>query len=154
MGYYLQAIIGNRALLEEHVSDHASLALVALNFDLALIPLTDELFEEVGADGDVGGFYKLTPAVSEWIQAISTTGVVAYVEAEYFGGTGGQSATVWSRGQQVLVPTHKKRAINEALRLLGIKSSWQSDEFKVTGLKRHRNTEDWAGDALPFRSNR
>jgi hypothetical protein len=82
----------------------------------------------------------------------SANGPVAYVEAEYFDGTGEQSAVLWDTGQVVLGRLHlAERAsipavgtpISQALRRLGVTKGDHQDEFDAVGLGRHRNTEDW-----------
>ncbi len=148
MGYHLQAIISTRQVLQERCADFAAAVVVPLAAGFALIPVTDELLDEIGASGDSGEFYKFTPAVADWLRAISASGPAAYVEAEYFGGVGGQSSTVWSRGELLLAPTHEPRAINRALRVLGISCGTSRDEFEAIGLPRHRHMEDWLDDAI------
>jgi hypothetical protein len=88
--------------------------------------------------------------------AISQHTPVAYVETMYFGGFGEQSAIVWDRGAVVLGPlttstedaswspspeSRPHWAINEALRLLGVKRKGRGDEFAGLGLEEHRSTE-------------
>jgi hypothetical protein len=153
MGYDIQAIIGKQSELQTHSADFASAVVAPLAGGLALIPITDELLDEVGAAGDSGRFYKFTPAVANWLRTISASGPTAYVEAEFFGGVGGQGATVWTRGEQLLAPTHDSHAINIALRLLGILPGTFHDEFEAVGLPRHRHTDDWCDDAISDTTN-
>jgi hypothetical protein len=69
---------------------------------------------------------------------------VAYIETEYFGGTGTQAAAVWEGGKIILAPRRADIGpINDALRLLGVTRTPTQDEFDVAGLRRHRRTEDW-----------
>ena len=149
MGYDLQAIISTHAALEAAAASFAAAAVCPLAGGFALVPITDELLDEVGAAGDSGRFYKFTPAISEWLRLISLSAPAAYVEAEYFGGSGGQSAVVWSLGAESLPPTHSSDAINRALRLLGVSHGSWHDEFEAVGLPRHRHTDDWLGDTRP-----
>ncbi|PTX93833.1 hypothetical protein DB345_19850 [Spartobacteria bacterium LR76] len=149
MGYFLQAIISTIPVLKARYSDFKSAVVVPLTDDFALIPITDELLDEVGASGSSGKFYRYTPEVANWVRAISTYGAVAYIEAEFFGGTGGQIAVVWSSGDEILPPTQETGAINIALQLLGVSRGSSLDEFEAVGLPRHRDTDDWIDDALP-----
>ncbi len=153
MGYHLQAIISAQSVLEAHGADFESAFVASLSHGLALIPVTDELLDEIGASGDSGQFYKFTPAVSDWLRAISVSAPAAYVEADFFGGAGGQGAVVWARGEQALAPTHSVEAINIALRLLNISRGSAHDEFAAVGLPRHRHTNDWLDDAIPKTRN-
>jgi hypothetical protein len=90
---------------------------------------------------------------------LSRGGAVAYVEAEFFGGTGSQAAVVWRDGAVVLPPTvttdepgergerielgDPDWAINRALQVLGASAEGAIDEFEAVGLRAHRDTEDW-----------
>jgi len=153
MGYDIQAIISTQSVLEAHSADFHSAVVAPLGSGVALIPITDELLHEVGASGESGQFYKFTPAVADWLRNISASATAAYVEAEFFGGVGGQGAAVWARGEQLLAPTHTTDAINIALRLLGISRGTAHDEFEAVGLPRHRHTNDWLDDAIPKSRN-
>src|SRR4051812_47099825 len=153
MGYDIQAIISTQSVLEAHSADYSSAVVAPLGSGFALIPITDKLLDEVGASGESGQFYKLTPAIADWLHAISASAPAAYVEADFFGGVGGQSATVCAHGDQLLAPIHETRAINIALRLLGISRGTSHDEFEALGLPRHRHTDDWLNDAIPKSRN-
>ena len=86
----------------------------------------------------------------------SRPGPVAYLEADYFGGTGGQRAAVWAAGRLTFGPLHiginepfpaEGSPISQALRCLGAQRSERGDEFDAVGLLRHRHTEDWTEEA-------
>lgn len=143
MGYYLQALIGPKKALGAPEAEFRNARLFPLVQGMALIPLTDDLHDEVGKGGEVDQFMKLSSAVEQWAQRISFISPLAYVEAEFFGGVGGQSAIVWSRGARVIGPIHSLHAINPALRLLGVKVGKAHDEFDAVGLGRHRHTNKW-----------
>ena len=153
MGYDIQAIVSTQPVLEAHSADFSSAVVTPLAFGLALIPITDELLDEVGASGASGRFEKFTPAIADWLRAISASAPAAYIEAEFFGGVGGQGSAVWARGEQLLAPTHDTEAINIALRLLGISRGASHDEFEAVGLPRHRHTSGWLDDAIPHDRN-
>ncbi len=75
-------------------------------------------------------------------------GRVAYVETEYFGGNGVQSAAVWERGAIAFGPKQADVGpINEALRLLGVERTNAKDEFDTVGLGRHRGNKGWIEEA-------
>ena len=153
MAYEINAIIGTLPLLISRSAEFTSAAVVPLQSGLALIPITDELLNEMDAPGDCGQFYNFTPGVAQWLRAISAAAPTAYVEAEFFGGVGGQSAVVWAGGEQLLAPTHEPEAINIALRLLGVSRGTSHDEFDAIGLPRHRHTNGWLADAIPKTRN-
>ncbi|MDR6978321.1 hypothetical protein J2X68_005047 [Streptomyces sp. 3330] len=94
----------------------------------------------------------MTARIAAW----SATGLVAYVEAEYFGGAGEQHAAVRDGGTVTLGPLHLPEGeplpedggpISQALRGLGVAKGHAHDEFEAAGLHRHRHTEDWASPA-------
>ncbi|MFT3883420.1 MAG: hypothetical protein QM703_27690 [Gemmatales bacterium] len=143
MGYYLQAIIGSQATLQKHASDFQHIHVVSLTHNIALIPLINELYDEIGEGGDVDQFYKLSPGIEKWAQWLSIESMVAYIEAEFFGGVGGQGAVAWTAGSRSLGPIHDRDSINQILRLLGVRRTIAKDAFDVVGLGLHRYTEDW-----------
>ena len=149
MGYYLQAIVGKQQMLAQQASAFQHARVVPLAQDIAIIPISDDLYDEIAGGGEVEGFEKLSPGIEEWAQRISVVVPVAYVEAEFFGGTGGQSAVAWSGGSRVLGPIHSQDAINETLRFFGARVGGAHDEFDAVGLGRHRDTADWIPEATP-----
>jgi hypothetical protein len=149
MGYYLQAIMGKQQTLAQHASAFQHARVVPLAQDVAIIPMTDALYDEIANGGAVERFEKLSPGVEEWLQRISVVAPVAYIEAEFFGGTGGQSAVAWSAGSRVLGPLHSQDAINETLRFFGVRVDGAHDEFDAVGLDRHRDTNEWIAAANP-----
>ncbi len=85
------------------------------------------------------------------LAARSAHGPLAYVEADFFGGTGSQYTQVWDGGKSALGPLLMNEAdepppdgspISRALRHLGVVAAG-SDEFDAVGLGRQRETEDW-----------
>lgn len=149
MAYCIEAIISSQSALEVHAAKYASAAVVPLNGGFALIPVTEALLDELGTDGATGQFCKFTPAIAEWLRAISESAPAAYVEAEFFGGAGGQNATVWAEGEEFLPATRSFSAINLALKNLGFGRGSAFDEFEAIGLDRYRHTDAWLVDALP-----
>jgi hypothetical protein len=117
---------------------------------VAFIPMTDVLLDHLAARCPTSTarapteFWKLSPSAVLWLEELSATARVAYLETEYFGGGGGQAAAVWESGKIILAPRQANIGpINDALRLLGITRTQTQDEFDVAGLGRHRRTEDW-----------
>jgi hypothetical protein len=68
MGYDIQAIVGLKEGMEGHVSDYRNARLVSLPQGFALIPMTDDLYLEVGGGDLAGCFEKLSPEVEAWVQ--------------------------------------------------------------------------------------
>lgn len=102
--------------------------------------------------GPESGFSVLTPGLVALLEAASTRGSLAYVEADYLGLNGHQTAAVWRAGNLVTGPLLLGRQeefasstapVSVALRELGVVAAGRSDEFVVAGLGRHRRTADW-----------
>ena len=101
MSYQLSAVVADVELLREQTAglDHAVLA--ALRQDFALLPVTPQLVEELtGAlpdfatdepDADHPFTLVLAPALAALLARWSRRGPVAYLEAQFAGGSGHQS---------------------------------------------------------------
>lgn len=130
-----------------------------------LIPLTDAVrarCHQAGRDdGEVEGFYELTPGIARWAQELSQGWMVLYIHCEFFGGDGIHAAIAWQQESIIFGPcfTRTRReqadspyqaadppdmAINAGLRALGIRAAGRRDEFATIGLDKHRWTDEWA----------
>jgi hypothetical protein len=154
MSYTLEAVISSAALLTTATRDLTTARLVQLRQGLVMLPMTDELFDEVrnpAAGPEPRVFWKLPAGFDRTLQAWSAAGPVAYVEAEYFGGAGEQRAAAWAESRLVLGPIteHSDQPISngspvsQALRLLGAARGSYLDEFEAVGLNVRRDTDDW-----------
>ncbi|MEU3742318.1 hypothetical protein AB0E78_35310 [Streptomyces sp. NPDC032198] len=154
MGYDLQAVIGGEEVLRAGARELPAARLVPIGQGLALMPMTDELFDSVADGGDdrAMDFWRLPAGFAKTLADWSTAGPLAYVEAEYFGGVGEQTAVVWDGGATALGPLHEPEGrptlpeggpISQALRRLGAVAGAREDEFTAVGLDRHRSVEDW-----------
>jgi hypothetical protein len=154
MAYCLQAISASEPVLRELAGSIKEARIVPLGQHLSLVPMTDALFDAITVVGapDLDGFWKFPAGFGSTLAACSANGPVAYVEAEFFGGTGTQSAQVWDAGKVVLGPLHLTEGeptptagspISQALRQLGAATGDHFDEFDAVGLGRHRETQDW-----------
>jgi hypothetical protein len=152
--YRLQAVIAAEHVLRDLTSVIQDARIVSLSQCLSLLPMTDALFDEVTVTDapQLDGFRKAPAGFDRALAACSANGPVAYVEADYFGGTGEQSAMVWDAGQVVLGHLHLAEKvpapvigtpISQALRRLGVIKGDHPDEFDAVGLGRYRDTEDW-----------
>ncbi|MFE9694999.1 hypothetical protein [Micromonospora sp. NPDC005806] len=154
MGYTLEAIIGSAAALHTAVTQLSAAVPVPLAQDLALVPMTDELFDAVtdGTTEKVLGFWKLPGGFDRELTFWSSAGPVGYVEADFFGGVGSQRAALWVAGELVLGPLSvgegepfapEGSPISQLLARLGAERDGYRDEFEAVGLGRHRETADW-----------
>ncbi len=156
MGYVLQAVIAAEPVLRE-VAVGPDMPVCRLDHRLALMPITPEFHDRVSvADGDRLGFWMLPGSFAGTLALWSHSGPVAYVEAEYFGGTGQQRAAVWEAGALAFGPLHcaegegfppEGSPISQALRRLGVSRGDHFDEFDSAGLSRHRTMERWINAA-------
>lgn len=146
MGYRIQAIIGQRVALQPFKNlTHVKIIDVLNGY--SLIPVTTDLYTEI-----VSKFQpRLLDSESLFVQnmpldelAALVIAPIAYIEAEYFGGTGTQYAVSFGIKNSRKIYSSQS-AINLALRDIGYKihNSASHDEFEDIGLKRHRDTEDW-----------
>ncbi len=121
---------------------------VDLNEQISMIPITAEIRQRLGIpllpfdeDSDL-------PSVPQSIAAICVQlcgrGLIAYVEASYCGGTGIQAFALYREGAAVGSPVVASDAINQALRAFSVRADGFRDEFEAVGLRRFRDTEDWA----------
>jgi hypothetical protein len=113
-----------------------------------MIPCIDDFLDEITqlqTSNNFKGFYYLDEILYNYLKEISTKGMVAYVEADYFGGKGQQGAVVWDVRECILFKelSWEMGAINEALRLLGIIKIGSKDEFETVRLSKRRHTDDW-----------
>jgi hypothetical protein len=152
--YCLQAAIATEAVLRDLAATAAEARIVPVGQHLWLLPMTDALFDAITVTGapELDGFWKAPAGFGRMLAACSATGPVAYIEADYFGGTGTQSAQVWDAGKVVLGPLRLAEGepwpppgspISQALRRLGATKGAHHDEFDAVGLGRHRATTHW-----------
>ncbi|MFE3648979.1 hypothetical protein ACFXO2_14250 [Streptomyces sp. NPDC059152] len=152
--YCLQAVIAAKPVLSELIGSVEDAHVVPLGQQLSLLPMTDVLFDALTVAGapELDGFRKTPARFDRALAACSAHGPVAYVEAEYFGGVGTQSAQVWDGRKVVLGPVRLAEGqpdpsdgtpISQALRRLGVAKGNHADEFDAVALGRHRDTDDW-----------
>lgn len=145
MGHSVQLIIGKGSGVEMLLRAWPMARAVELRGRWLAIPLGDDLLGEMegrAAGKEVGG---LEQALAE---ATASGGDLAYIETEYFGGTGGQSAMAFANGREVM-PLERSRgagAINTALRRIGVLREAGKDEFDTIGLGERRSMEDYGPD--------
>jgi hypothetical protein len=121
---------------------------IPLRLGLYLLHVTDAVFDEArlglpAADGR-DQFARLTSSLLCFARDLAHGRRFAYVETNYFGGTGAQAAGVWLGEQVELEPRRGAvGTINLALRLMGATANDVPDEFAAVGLDRYRSNEAW-----------
>ena len=149
MAYWLEAFIFPDENLACLFMPLAHAHRIRMPQHLCLLPIIkefrDEIAEHYPANQTVT--YKemdlLSGSVIELAKAISRIVPVAYIEATYTGGYGGQESIVWKDSEVVLGPLTVQDSINRALRFLGVSKGEAADEFEAIGLHLHRWTRDW-----------
>jgi len=153
MGYMLRALIGRAEVLNVVAEQNSLVVVVPLKQDMFMVPIGDTLQEGLNTDNprfeEYHPFYLLYALIKEYALDASTVGRIAYIEAEYFGGMGYQSAILWENGKAILGPflaqnlPLREMLINRVLREMGVKVRDQMDEFDMLGLGLHRETDKW-----------
>lgn len=149
MGYQLHALLTHQETARAAAPGMPEATLFALDQGVTLIPMTHPLLAQIEARLARPAarvplpFEYLTPSVAAWCGQSSAAGLVTYVEAGYFGGNGTQCAAAWDRGGSLLAPFEAPDAVNQALRLLGVRAHGDQDEFDTLALGRYRRTRRW-----------
>ncbi|MCF6406742.1 hypothetical protein L3C95_27845 [Chitinophaga filiformis] len=146
MGYYLNAFIGKSKDISCVCESYNNVTLVNLGQDISLIPLTEDLFDQINeldTAESIRGFEYLTDTIELSILRIIKGKPLAYVEVEYFGGEGGQTGIIWKDGKRNAELTYGQDVVNIVLRSFGVIAERNKDEFDTLGFGRHRNTQDW-----------
>jgi hypothetical protein len=149
MGYYLQAFICRQSdtrLLTEKFDKAIS---VDIGQGLSLIPMTEELFDQINnftSSSSVDKFEYMTEYVENKILNAIGDRKFAYVEAEYFGGEGGQMAVIWNNNRRQQILPFGKDKINQVLKDFGVTANEGQDEFLTLGFGLRRDTREWIED--------
>ncbi|MBM0234483.1 hypothetical protein JNW91_23240 [Micromonospora sp. STR1_7] len=161
MGYQLSAVVADAELLREQTAELDHAVLGELRQDFALLPVTPQLVVELtgslpdyavddrSAEHPFG--LVLSPPLVGLLAGWSRSGPVAYLEAEFGGGAGHQSAVVWLGGalswgprfDEVFDSPREQWPINSALTRLGAEPGTWIDPFAELGLHLERNTAGW-----------
>lgn len=150
MGYNLKAFIcrePDQNLLTEKFDWAVS---VPLGQELALVPMTEELFDQINnffTSPAVDKFEYMTENIEQIVLAAIGNRKLAYVEAEYFGGEGGQIAIIWSNNKREQILSFGQNKINEVLKGFGVIAKEGQDEFVTLGFGLRRNTKEWIEEA-------
>lgn len=146
MGYTLRAFIGKRENLIPILEKFSNSQNVDLNNGISMIPMTDELFDEINQMKHSSGISKfefLTENIEQKTIKIIGNQELAYVESDFFGGEGGHIGILWRNGKREILTEFDKNSMNKILKLLGVNRTLLKDEFEIVGLGENRHTEDW-----------
>lgn len=146
MGYFLHAFIGKQPDLQLLANIFQSCRLINVGKEMFIIPMTEELYDEINEfkiSEDVGTLTYMSQYVEKRVLGAIGDNCVGYIEAEYFGGQGGQTAILWQKGERYKLYDFGRGVINLILKHLGVSAEIGLDEFDTINLGRHRNTEEW-----------
>ena len=150
MGHSVQLIIGQGSAIASFLREWPVGRVVELRDGWQAIPVDEALYTAIEAryPGAVrpSGLHVSPLGLSEAIAAVTARGEgFAYVETEYFGGTGTQTAMAFVEGLEVVAPQTARSAgpINQALRRIGVARTLAEDEFDTIGLGERRSMTDY-----------
>ncbi len=156
--YELCAMIAAPDVLEPMAAARPQAQVIGLAQGLAMVPVTSRLSTALEGTGATvppeTGFWLLSPGVLHLLETASAAGPIAYIETDYLGRDGRQTAAIWERGDLLYGPSILDRSepfprdgsspIGTVLRRMGVVAAGRHDEFVVLGLGRHRSTEQWS----------
>jgi hypothetical protein len=146
VGYTLKAYIGKEDSLISILEKYSESQKVDLNSGIFMIPMTDELFDEINEmkhSSGISTFEFLTENIEQEIIQVIRNRELAYVESEFFGGQGGHIGIIWRNGKRDFLAESDKNSMNKILKKLGVNRTLLKDEFEIVGLSKNRHTEDW-----------
>ncbi|MEW2354449.1 hypothetical protein [Spirillospora sp. NPDC029432] len=153
MSYVLHAVVGDFDRLRSLSAGLPRAVVAPLRQRFGLLPVTGEIFDGLG-----GGrrqveepFVFMSPGLAELLADWSRGGPVAYVEADFFGGSGDQAAALWEDGRRTWGPVNawitagpaEKWPTNAVLARLGAIPAGEFDLFDTVGFGRERDMEGW-----------
>jgi hypothetical protein len=79
----------------------------------------------------------------KWLAKKLKSVPIAWIETDYFGGAGDQSAILWKDGKKKRYRKRLGHNIDDAAKELGVVCEGDFDEFDTLGLGRYRTNESW-----------
>lgn len=145
MGHSVRLIIGRPDDVARLVQRWPQTRAVELLAGWMAAPLTDALYDALTAwrpnSAAVDAFDMAPPGLADALnEASQEGGALAYVETEYFGGTGDQSGGAWRDGA-MRVAERGHGSINVALHAIGVVDAAGMDAFDTIGLGRRRSMD-------------
>lgn len=136
--YELQGIICSPT-----VARAADLPCHQLTDSLVLVPFNKALLERTGIAVLAVSYRESEAQLESFLASVSAHGTALYVEAEFWGGRGGQISWLWQDGKPVGLPEKATFAINAGLAQLGVQPKGDGDQFDVIGLGEYRRVDEW-----------
>jgi hypothetical protein len=160
MGHAVRVFAGPLVALRafEQVSQHARIYALKPDATIFVVPYDEDLEDDVQQFQGTGDWLETGPRLSTGAMAFaaraSQSAGIGYLETEYFGGVGEQSAVLWQNGALALGPLsmsadsgvvgRRPRSlwpVNAVLRGLGVRAGDHDDEFDALGLGSYRSLD-------------
>ena len=148
MGHCIRAIIGTHKVIQELENNWGNAKEIELPQGYGMVFLTDEFSDDVAEVYDVFGEFRcyelvhFTVAIGQLLQQYTQNTKLAYVETDYFGGTGTQGGVLYENGQISIAPRSGEGTINILLRELGVSCEPNKDEFDSLNLGIYRRMDE------------
>lgn len=161
----IRAFIGKKDIISTFSDNWVKANPIALAQEFAMIFLTNELYDDIvelvdsKLDTEYSKYFDyLSPSIYELLIQESKNGKLAYIETDYFGGGGSQSAILFEN-EVIKIQPHKTetcwdeknysyyhkpegdKAINIVLKELGVYKENGKDEFESIGLGNYRRMD-------------
>ena len=148
MGHHITGIIGKKDVLDRLGRFNKIGFPATLIERWGFLPLSDYDLDSLFPAPDIrvkdSCFIYLSQDLVKFLSVNSSESPLAYIETDYFGGVGSQSAVVYHLGKEIFAPSKSKaETINRALKTMGISCGNSFDEFEFLGLNRFRDNDDW-----------
>jgi len=134
--HHISGFIGPEDHLKTKTKDLMYAQIIPLAQGMAFLPLGDELYEEI---------WKFNRQPMMWLAKKFKPVPFAWIETDYFGGAGEQSAILWKDGQKRRYRKRFGGSIDDAMKELGVVCEGDKDEFDTLGLGNHRTNDSWLG---------
>ena len=146
MGHFVTGIIVKESNANQIASEIPFQYCYPLNQGFVIFPLTDDLIDEhipAPMNFCFNEFTYLSEELSNILTDASNKSDILYLETEYFGGQGSQSAIVYKCGEITYGPQQSEsNVISEALTLMGATvEPGHHDAFQSVGLAGFRSSE-------------
>ena len=161
MAHCLKAIIGNDEVIADFSQDWVRAKKVELAQGFSLVKLIKKLLDDIHelvnnkSEDPYKDFYYLSSSLHEILVRKSENTALAYIETDYFGGSGTQAALLYENGiitteplktedewdskkQEYIQIPSGARAVNFILKKMGVVCQDRLDEFDSIKLGSHR----------------
>ena len=163
MAHMIQGVIGKPKALQKIIASLNSIQLtieeLPQNFKLLFLckKAKEAIYEQMDSaafNDTVEPFDFLDLKIKKYLESTCSNDLLAYIETDYFGGTGTQSAGFFKEGELLnsykgsthdidpAIPWPKRlleEPINRVLRKIGVLRNPDLDEFKTLGLDEYRH---------------